>query len=119
MKGLILFKLISAMIIVESNGNPNAYNPQEEAVGVLQIRPIMVAELNRLGIEFCLDDRYSKTESVNAFKQWIKIKNYTDPEIIARKWNGGPNGHLKASTLKYWIKVRNLIYPKYHKCNLK
>jgi hypothetical protein len=119
MKGLILFKLISAMIMVESGGNPNAFNPKEDAAGVLQIRPIMVAELNRLGIEFSLDDRYSRTKSVEAFEKWVEIKNYTNPEVIARKWNGGPSGHLKSTTLNYWRKVSNLMYPKFYKCDLK
>jgi hypothetical protein len=119
MKGLILFKLISAMIMVESGGNPNAFNIKENAAGVLQIRPIMVAELNRLGIEFSLDDRYSRTKSVEAFEKWVKLKNYTNPEVIARKWNGGPSGHLKPTTFNYWIKVSNLMYPKFYKCDLK
>lgn len=119
MKAFVLAKLISAMIFVESGGDPLSFNAKEQAAGVLQIRPIMVAEFNRIGIEFTLEDRYSKHKSVEAFKKWVEIKNYTNPEIIARKWNGGPNGHLKQSTLNYWQKVSNLFYPKYHKCQLK
>ena len=34
--------LIQAMIMVESEGNDSAYAKKEEAVGCLQIRPIMV-----------------------------------------------------------------------------
>jgi uncharacterized protein YhfF len=119
MKAFVLAKLISAMIFVESGGNPLSFNAREQAAGVLQIRRIMVAEFNRIGIQFTLEDRYSQYKSVVAFKKWITIKNYTNPEIIARKWNGGPNGHLKESTLNYWQKVSNLFYPKYHKCELK
>ena len=26
-------------------------------------------------------------------------------EIMARKWNGGPKGHIKKATKKYWRKV--------------
>jgi len=29
----------------------------------------------------------------------------SDEERLARIWNGGPNGHRKAATLKYWKKV--------------
>ena len=62
--------LIHSMIQVESEGNPNAYAKREEAVGVLQIRPIMVNEVNRLLHKFdsdkfyTLEDRWSETKSI-------------------------------------------------------
>jgi hypothetical protein len=40
--------LIAAIIQVESGGDTLAYNSKEDAVGCLQIRPIMVREVNRL-----------------------------------------------------------------------
>ena len=40
------------MIMVESEGNDSAYHKREKAAGCLQIRPIMVREVNRiLGIQ--------------------------------------------------------------------
>jgi len=34
----------------------------------------------------------------------------SDMEIIARKWNGGPNGHKKRATKHYWKKVSKFVY---------
>ena len=67
MKAFVLAKLISAMIFVESGGDPLSFNAREQAAGVLQIRPIMVAEFNRIGIEFTLEDRYSQYKSVETY----------------------------------------------------
>ena len=41
-------KLIKAIMAVESSGNPNAYNEAEQSAGILQIRPIMVEDVNRI-----------------------------------------------------------------------
>ena len=40
--------LVNALILVESNGNSRAYNKKERACGCLQIRPIMLREVNRI-----------------------------------------------------------------------
>ena len=39
---------VSAVIYIESRGDSLAYNTKEKAVGVLQIRPIMLREVNRV-----------------------------------------------------------------------
>jgi hypothetical protein len=61
--------LISAIIQVESGGDTLAYNSKEDAVGCLQIRPIMVREVNRLlgKDSFTLSDRRSKVKSIQMF----------------------------------------------------
>ena len=43
-----LDKLVEALIWVESRGNDSAFHKGENAVGCLQIRPIMVKEVNRV-----------------------------------------------------------------------
>lgn len=101
-------KLIDAIIYVESRGNTLAHNISEDAVGCLQIRPIMLREVNRLlGFQkYKLNDRWNKTKSIEMFNV---IKKHTiDPsnEKLARNWNGGWNGYKKPSTLKYWHKVK-------------
>lgn len=101
-------KLIDAIICVESRGNTLAHNISEDAVGCLQIRPIMLREVNRLlGFQkYKLNDRWNKTKSIEMFNV---IKKHTiDPsnEKLARNWNGGWNGYKKSSTLKYWHKVK-------------
>ena len=108
---IIQDSLIDAIIHVESRGDSMAYNAGEDAVGVLQIRPIMMREVNRLLKEnkYTLDDRWSKSKSIEMFNV---IKQHTlNPtnERLARNWNGGWNGYKKKSTLKYWQKVKTQL----------
>ena len=108
---IIQDRLIEAIIHVESRGDSMAYNAGEDAVGVLQIRPIMMREVNRLlGYnKYTLDDRWSKSKSIEMFNV---IKDHTtNPtnEILARNWNGGWSGYKKKSTLKYWQKVKTQL----------
>jgi soluble lytic murein transglycosylase-like protein len=102
-------KLIAAIIQVESGGDTLAYNCKEDAVGCLQIRPIMVREINRLlgKDSFTLSDRWSKAKSIQMFNILRSHLKGASNEKIARVWNGGYNGHNKQGTLKYWQKVRN------------
>jgi hypothetical protein len=109
--------LIPAMIQVESLGNDSAIGDTHlvgnEAVGALQIRPIMIREVNRiLKIQksknrFKRKDRYSRTKSIEMFLVW---KNYHHPEggfeTIARNWNGGPRGYKNKRTEYYWSKIQ-------------
>jgi len=108
--------LIAAIIQVESGGDTLAYNSKEDAVGCLQIRPIMVREVNRLLGEdkYTLKDRWSKAKSIEMFNILRShLKGATDEEI-ARTWNGGYNGKNIPQTMQYWIKVR-----KYTQNNIK
>ncbi len=104
--------LIDAMIYVESKNNPNAIGDGGRAVGVLQIWPIMVRDVNRIlrrrGIShrYTYEDRYDRDKSIEMFHIW---KSHYHPhssyEKIARCWNGGPFGHRRSSTNYYWYKV--------------
>ena len=100
--------LIAAIIQVESGGDTLAYNSKEDAVGCLQIRPIMVREVNRLvgKDSFTLGDRWSKVKSIQMFNILRSHLKGASDEQIARVWNGGYNGHKKQSTIKYWVKVK-------------
>jgi len=104
-------KLIAAIIQVESGGDTLAYNSKEDAVGCLQIRPIMVREVNRLvgKDSFTLDDRWNKAKSIQMFNILRSHLKEASNEKIARVWNGGYNGHKKQNTIKYWNKVRKNI----------
>ena len=103
--------LIDAIIYVESRGDIKAHNISEDAVGCLQIRPIMVREVNRLlGYnKYKLADRWNKDKSIEMFN--IIKDHTTNPtnEKLARNWNGGWNGYNKKSTLKYWYKVKEQL----------
>ena len=109
--------LVSALILVESRGNDSAIGDRHivggEAVGALQIRPIMVREVNRIlkiqksDKRFKLKDRFDREKTLEMFYIW---KNYhhkdSDFEKIARNWNGGPKGYNNPRTEKYWAKVQ-------------
>lgn len=102
--------LIAGMIQVESMGNECAYNRKEDAVGCLQIRPIMVMEVNRLlGSEvYTMNDRWDCDKSVDMLMVIVeKHHKDLDYESIARCWNGGPRGMSKESTKSYWMKVKS------------
>jgi len=111
--------LINALIQVESNGNDSCIGDKHmiiPSIGCLQIRPIMVREVNRIlkiqqsNKRFKHKDRWSRDKSIEMFNIW---KDYHHPlssyEIIARCWNGGPKGWKKKSTIKYWNKVQKYL----------
>jgi len=100
--------LIAAIIQVESGGDTMAYNEKEDAAGCLQIRPIMVREINRLvgKDSFKLKDRWSKAKSIEMFNVIRSHLKGASDEQIARTWNGGYNGKNIPQTMQYWIKVK-------------
>ena len=108
--------LVEALIFVESRGKEDAIGDTHlgaPSIGVLQIRPIMVREVNRIlkkkGVKmrFKLQDRFDRGKSIWMFMIW---KDYHHPadsfEKIARNWNGGPNGYRFKRTEPYWAKVK-------------
>ena len=111
--------LLEALIQVESKGNENAVGDKHlsrPSVGVLQLRPIMVREVNRIlkkhkvKKKYTLEDRYSKEKSIEMFYIWQSYHHLNDSdEVIARCWNGGPKGWKRNSTLHYWNKVQSEI----------
>ena len=112
--------LLTALIFVESRGNDSVIGDRHlvgnEAVGALQIRPIMVREVNRIlkiqgkTEQFDLKDRFDRQQSIRMFMVW---KNYhhkdSESEVIARNWNGGPKGYKISRTEKYWLKVQKQL----------
>jgi hypothetical protein len=108
--------LIQAMIMVESRGNDSAYHKGEKAAGCLQIRPIMVREVNRIlkiqksELEYTLEDRWSREKSIEMFHIVNSYHNKNSTyEEIARAWNGGPNWAEKSLTKRYWKRVQKQL----------
>jgi hypothetical protein len=108
--------LIEAMILVESGGNDSAYCKKEEAVGCLQIRPIMLKECNRVlelqnsNKRYKLHDRWSREKSIEIFHIINQFHNKeATHEEIARFWNGGPKWSDKSGTKRYWSKVKRKL----------
>ena len=99
--------LIAALIAVESGGNPQAIGDNGRAVGVLQIWPCVVEDVNRIsGRHYSMEDRLdvdkSKSICIIYLRHYGKGKSW---EQRARIWNGGPRGDRKAATLPYWERV--------------
>ena len=116
-------ELITAMAWVESGGNPATIgdiNLPMPSVGLLQIRPIMVREVNRILRKQGLDKRFKNSDrkdgdkSIEMFNIWANAYHLNSSyEKMARNWNGGPRGYKKTATSHYWTKVTN-----YAKLNL-
>ena len=110
-------ELIEAMAFIESGGNPNAIgdlNLGTPSICLLQIRPIMVREVNRIlkkqGLEkrFRNADRKDSTKSIEMFNIWADTYHTNSSyEKMARNWNGGPRGYKNKRTEHYWVKVTN------------
>jgi len=111
---------VESTIWIESRGQDSAYNRKENAAGVLQIRPIMVREVNRVlrkhksDLRFTLEDRWDRQKSIDMFDIMaeeeyccVGITFMEFCETVARKWNGGGRGHKKKATLGYWLKIED------------
>ena len=107
----IMCDVISAMEQVESAGNPLAFNHKEKAAGILQIRPIMVKEINRrCGTSYTNKDCF---DPIKATIMFVRLQLLTNPKLspekAARIWNGGYKGMHKETTLKYWKSVKAVM----------
>ena len=69
---------LQALVMVESEGNPNAVGKTND-VGILQITPIYVREVNRILREerYTLEDRRDPDKSVEMF---TVMQNYWNPD---------------------------------------
>ena len=113
--------LWQAITQVESRGNARAYNPEDGATGIAQIRQVCLTDVNRIARRQRLDVRFAASDRNHpgaARRMWVLYLEYygaqyakvtgraPTPEVYARIWNGGPDGWRKASTRGYWSRVR-------------
>ena len=114
------FYFMKAIGLVESGGKVRKKNTKEDAVGIFQIRPIVVADVNRIiGKKvYSNNSRWSAEKSVKIMYIYLGYygnlyENTTGNEatdgIYARIWNGGAYGYNKHSTIAYWEKVKEKI----------
>lgn len=112
-------RLIPALEAVESRGNPRAVGDRGRAVGILQIHPSVVADVNRrYGTAYTLAHRWSAAHSRAICRLYLTMytphlrralgRNPTATDY-ARLWNGGPGGVAKGGTLAYAARVRNAM----------
>jgi hypothetical protein len=101
--------VIDAIILVESEGNPNAVSGQ--SVGAMQITPVAVRECNYILQKRGSEKRYTLTDRFDVKKSremFVLIQSKYNPsnnvERAIRLWNGGPRYSLK-STNNYYRKV--------------
>lgn len=101
--------VINAIVAVESGGNHKAKS--KDCVGAMQIRPVLVQDVNEyLQIKgkkkhYTLKDRLNLKKSKEMFVLYQKRYNPTnDVEKAIRLWNGGC-GYSIAKTEKYYRKV--------------
>ena len=101
---------------VESTFDEMAYNESESAAGIIQIRPIMVDEVNLIlgKNKYKLKDRWCKEKSFEMFKIYQDFVNPEYDEVLAaRFWNGGRTGDKKRSTDVYvekYFERKNQLY---------
>ena len=113
--------VIRAIEEVESNRNPYAINKQENALGCLQIRPIMIADYNRITEENLSHNiAYNRSMAYiiasTIFNHYMKGIENPNAKHLAFIWNGGgsawkrvdnPKNDQKQKNLdSYWEKVR-------------
>lgn len=98
-------RLTKAVVLVESAGDPLAYNLTEEAVGAFQIRPIRILDYNqRTGKNYKIEYCYNFDISKEVFLYYARKIGYPDYETIARNWNGSGK-----TTQGYWEKVKSKL----------
>lgn len=113
-----LYRLVQCIRQVESGGNDKAVGDKGKAVGPLQIWAVTVRDVNRILGEdiYGVEDRWDASKSIEMFMVSSKhyATHYDDwtAEGISRRWNGGPKGHTKPSTVGYWLKVQKLYCSK-------
>ena len=114
--------VIYAIEEVESNRNPHAINTQENALGCLQIRPIMMADYNRItGEDLAHDVAYNRAMAYiiasTIFNHYMIGIDMPNAKHLAFIWNGGggawrrvdnPISDSKQFNLEvYWEKVKS------------
>ena len=108
-------KLLAAMCEVESNGDCSKVGKVGE-LGCYQIRECFWIDALEhdpsIGGEYedVIDREYAERCIYAYWDRYATEKRLGRPvtdEDRARMHNGGPNGHKKTSTIKYWNKIQN------------
>jgi soluble lytic murein transglycosylase-like protein len=106
-------RVLKAIAYIESKNDPKAVSGDQ--VGLLQIRPIMVKDCNRIlerrgsAKRYTLRDRYNPVKSREMF---ILYQSHYNPngniERAIRLWNGG-SGYSVRGTQIYYQKVKKAM----------
>lgn len=109
--------IIAVLITIESGGDVNAVGDNGKSCGCLQIREVMVDEVNRIsGSSYSYDDRYNYSKSIEMCKIYLthQINRYEKrngysptAEELACSWQSG--SIFKQASKDYRRKVRDEI----------
>ena len=112
MSTFLFTKFVVALAMTESGGNQFAVGQAGE-IGMLQISHACVVDVNdRWGTRYVWpDDAFDPAKSRKICELYIRHwgGDAVTYEKAARIWNGGPSGHLKSSTIKYWQKLKTRL----------
>ena len=112
-----LCKLLDAIRKVESNGDCSKIGKVGE-LGCYQIRECFWIDAleydSSIGGEYedVIDREYAEKVIYAYWDRYATEKRLGRPvtdEDRARIHNGGPNGHKKSSTIKYWKKIKEIL----------
>ena len=91
--GLDMERLFSAFVYVESRGRDDAVGDNGNAVGCIQMWPIMVDEVNRLAkTAYTYSDRLNRSKCKEMFELLMKYKKVKTLDQAIRVWNPGSSG---------------------------
>ena len=113
LQAITITDVIYAIEKVESNNDPYAINTKENALGALQIRPIMVADYNRItGEDLSHDVVYNRSMAYiiayTIFNHYIKGIKKPTAKHLAFIWNGGGGARHRVENPKNDQKQKNL-----------
>ncbi|MBN2665615.1 MAG: transglycosylase SLT domain-containing protein [Bacteroidales bacterium] len=99
------YNLLKATAMVETLGNPMAYNEEENAVGLLQIRQVRIDDYNRrTGSNLSLSQMFDVDLSIRVFMYYASLESPKNLEKISKAWNGsGPMTEL------YWLRIKEYL----------
>jgi hypothetical protein len=110
----LLAAVIEALCLVESGGRAHAVNG--DCVGILQIRPVLVDECNRLagGPKWAMNDRLDPVKSRAMALEYLTAKCPDTLTVfgVAMLWKKGPDGMFRSwteSDMDYGRRVENLV----------
>lgn len=99
--------LLAAMMAVESNNGRYLIGDNGQSIGPYQISYAYWKDARVPGsYKQCMKKEYSEQVIKNYWKRYApQAYKYGDVQTLARIHNGGPRGHMKPQTIKYWKKV--------------
>lgn len=104
--------LLDALISVESSGNDRKIGDHGKSYGCLQIQQSYLDDANKfMGTSYTLKDMFDRETAKIVVRAYLRHYAGTDAdyETYARIHNGGPRGHRKTCTEKYWKKVKAVL----------